>query len=88
MLEGALAKVFGTKHDREIKALRPIVAAINDLEEYVQDMEYSLGWLLRILRSVYDRRIAGASRFKDIPSISFKEILSPWGQEPGPGETP
>ena len=32
MLEGTLAKVFGTKHDREIKTIRPIVAAINDLE--------------------------------------------------------
>ncbi len=32
MLDGVLAKVFGTKHDREIKRIRPIVAAINDLE--------------------------------------------------------
>ena len=32
MLDGLLAKVFGTKHDREIKAIRPMVAAINDLE--------------------------------------------------------
>jgi preprotein translocase subunit SecA len=32
MLESALAKVFGTKHDRELKRIRPIVAAINDLE--------------------------------------------------------
>ena len=32
MLEGTLAKVFGTKHDREIKAIRPLVAAIGDLE--------------------------------------------------------
>ncbi len=32
MLDATLAKVFGTKHDREIKRIRPIVAAINDLE--------------------------------------------------------
>jgi preprotein translocase subunit SecA len=32
MLDGMLAKVFGTKHDREIKAMRPLIAAINDLE--------------------------------------------------------
>jgi len=38
MLEGALAKVFGTKHDREIKAIRPIVAAINDLEPQLQKL--------------------------------------------------
>ena len=32
MLDTALAKVFGTKHDREIKKIRPMVVAINDLE--------------------------------------------------------
>jgi preprotein translocase subunit SecA len=32
MLEGALEKVFGTKHGREIKKILPIVAAIGDLE--------------------------------------------------------
>ena len=32
MLDAALAKVFGTKHDREIKRIRPLVSAINDLE--------------------------------------------------------
>jgi preprotein translocase subunit SecA len=38
MLDGMLAKVFGTKHDREIKAIRPMVAAINDLEPRVQSL--------------------------------------------------
>ncbi len=38
MLEGALAKVFGTKHDREIKAIRPMVAAIGDLEPQLKQL--------------------------------------------------
>jgi preprotein translocase subunit SecA len=38
MLEGTLAKVFGTKHDREIKGIRPLVAAINDLEPQLQSL--------------------------------------------------
>ncbi len=38
MLEGTLAKVFGTKHDREIKRIRPIIAAINDLEPQMQQL--------------------------------------------------
>jgi preprotein translocase subunit SecA len=38
MLESTLAKVFGTKHDREIKRLRPTVAAINDLEPRIQQL--------------------------------------------------
>ena len=32
MLDTVLAKVFGTKHEREIKKIRPMVVAINDLE--------------------------------------------------------
>jgi preprotein translocase subunit SecA len=32
MLDPILAKIFGTKNEREIKTLRPIIAAINDLE--------------------------------------------------------
>ena len=36
MIDKALAKIFGTKHDREIKKLRPLVAAINDLEPQMQ----------------------------------------------------
>ena len=30
--ETFLAKVFGTKHDRDVKALQPIIAAINEIE--------------------------------------------------------
>src|SRR5271170_7908373 len=32
MVDMVLAKIFGTKHEREIKKIRPMVAAINDLE--------------------------------------------------------
>ncbi|HET8549889.1 MAG TPA: preprotein translocase subunit SecA, partial [Bryobacteraceae bacterium] len=32
MIDAILAKIFGTKHEREMKALRPTIAAINDLE--------------------------------------------------------
>jgi preprotein translocase subunit SecA len=41
MLEGTLAKVFGTKHDREIKKIRPTVAAINDLEPQLKALSDS-----------------------------------------------
>jgi preprotein translocase subunit SecA len=36
MLDGVLAKVFGTKHEREIKRMRPVVEAINALEPQMQ----------------------------------------------------
>jgi preprotein translocase subunit SecA len=38
MFDGALEKVFGTKHGREIKRLRPIVTAISDLEPQLQKL--------------------------------------------------
>ena len=38
MIDAVLAKIFGTKHEREMKALRPIVAAINDLEPHMQGL--------------------------------------------------
>src|SRR5271170_5372958 len=44
MLDDVLAKIFGTKHEREIKALRPTIAAINDMEPQIQalsDLELS-----------------------------------------------
>jgi preprotein translocase subunit SecA len=36
MLESTFAKIFGTRHDREIKRMRPMVAAINDLEPKIR----------------------------------------------------
>ena len=33
-----LAKVFGTKHERDIKAMRPLIAAINDMEGRIQEL--------------------------------------------------
>ena len=38
MVERTLAKVFGTKHDREIKRIRPMISAINDLEPSLQKL--------------------------------------------------
>src|SRR5271169_5890103 len=38
MLDATLAKIFGTRNEREVKRLRPIVAAINDLEPGMQQL--------------------------------------------------
>src|SRR5579883_2347184 len=38
MIDQYLAKIFGTKHEREVKRMRPIIAAINDLEPQMQAM--------------------------------------------------
>src|SRR5579863_8447322 len=38
MLDNVLAKVFGTKHDREVKAMRPMIAAIGELEPRMKEL--------------------------------------------------
>src|SRR6202522_3664756 len=38
MLDATLAKIFGTRNEREVKRLRPIVAAINELEPGLQQL--------------------------------------------------
>ncbi|MFO0650588.1 MAG: preprotein translocase subunit SecA [Polyangiales bacterium] len=38
MIPWLLQKVFGTKHERELKKLRPLVAAINDLEPKTREL--------------------------------------------------
>src|SRR5580658_4559362 len=38
MIDKFLAKIFGTKHEREIKAIRPIVASINELAPEMEQL--------------------------------------------------
>jgi preprotein translocase subunit SecA len=38
MFETVLAKTFGTKHEREVKKMRPLVAAISDMEPKVKEL--------------------------------------------------
>src|ERR1700744_1599240 len=38
MVDAVLAKVFGTKNEREVKAMRQVIAAINDLEPAMQQL--------------------------------------------------
>ena len=38
MIDTLLSKVFGTKNEREVKAMRPIIAAINALEPQMQQL--------------------------------------------------
>jgi preprotein translocase subunit SecA len=38
MFDAILAKIFGTRNERQVKAMRPLVAAINDLEPALQQL--------------------------------------------------
>ncbi|HEX4277023.1 MAG TPA: preprotein translocase subunit SecA [Bryobacteraceae bacterium] len=38
MVDVVLAKIFGTRNEREVKAMRPVIAAMNDLEPAMQQL--------------------------------------------------
>src|ERR1700688_2272812 len=38
MLDTILAKTFGTRHEREVKAMRPMIAAIGELEPRMKEL--------------------------------------------------
>ncbi len=68
MLDGTLAKIFGTKHDREIKRLRPLVAAINDLEPALQKLSDAE---LAAKTQDFKQRIANGATLDDILIEAF-----------------
>jgi preprotein translocase subunit SecA len=68
MIETTLAKVFGTKHDREIKTIRPIVTAINDLEPQLKQLSDTE---LAAKTVEFKQRIANGSTLDDILIEAF-----------------
>jgi len=38
IVDAVLAKIFGTKNEREVKEMLPIVASINDLEPAMREL--------------------------------------------------
>ncbi|MDQ2840146.1 MAG: preprotein translocase subunit SecA [Acidobacteriota bacterium] len=68
MLDGTLAKVFGTKHDREIKRIRPLVGAINDLEPALQKLSDAE---LAAKTPDFKQRLANGSTLDDILIEAF-----------------
>src|SRR5271170_7874279 len=68
MVDMVLAKIFGTKHEREIKKIRPMVAAINDLEPQMMALsDAELG-----AKTVdFKQRVANGASLDDILIESF-----------------
>jgi preprotein translocase subunit SecA len=68
MLDATLAKVFGTKHDREIKRIQPLVAEINDLEPQLKALSDSD---LAAKTADFKQRIANGASLDDILVEAF-----------------
>ncbi|HEY2734432.1 MAG TPA: preprotein translocase subunit SecA [Polyangiales bacterium] len=68
MFEPILRKIFGTKHDREMKRLRPMVAAVNDLEAKIKGLDDAA---LRRKTFEFKERIAKGEKLDDILFEAF-----------------
>ena len=68
MLDNLLAKVFGTKHERELKRLRPIVVAINDREQEVKNLSDDQ---LRAKTTEFKERISNGESLDDLLFEAF-----------------
>ena len=68
MLENLLAKVFGSKNEREIKRMQPMVAAINDLEPEIQRLSDDQ---LKAKTADFKQRIDNGESLDDLLAESF-----------------
>ncbi len=68
MLDPILAKIFGTRTEREIKAMRPLIAAINDLEPSLKQLSDSE---LAQKTQEFKQRLANGSTLDDLLVEAF-----------------
>ena len=71
MVDAILAKIFGTKHEREMKALRPIVAAINELEPGMQQLSDEQ---LAAKTQEFKQKLANGATLDDILIEAFATV--------------
>jgi preprotein translocase subunit SecA len=68
MLDTTLAKIFGTKHEREIKKMRPLIAAIGDLEPQLKALSDAE---LAAKTVEFKQRVANGATLDDILVEAF-----------------
>jgi preprotein translocase subunit SecA len=68
MFDAILAKIFGTKNEREIKAMRPLIAAINDLEPQMKQLSDAE---LSAKTAEFKQRLADGATLDDILPEAF-----------------
>jgi len=71
MIDTLLAKIFGTKHEREVKKLRPIVQAINSLEPSLQNLSDAE---LAARTSEFKQRLANGEPLDDLLIEAFAVV--------------
>src|SRR5579864_6480053 len=68
MIDQVLAKIFGTKNEREVKRIRPMIAAINDLEPGIQQLSDTE---LAAKTAEFKQRVANGESLDDLLIESF-----------------
>lgn len=68
MLTKSLAKIFGTKHDREMKRIRPVVEKINSFESALQGLTDDQ---LKAKTSEFKQRLSAGEALDDILPEAF-----------------
>jgi preprotein translocase subunit SecA len=71
MVDTLLAKIFGTKHEREIKKLMPLVRAINDRESSLQGLS---GAELAAKTAEFKQQLANGASLDDILVDAFAVV--------------
>ncbi len=71
MLNAVLAKVFGTKHERELKRMQPIVAEINALEPEIQKLSDDA---LRAKTAEFRQRLDAGEALEDLMIEVFAAV--------------
>lgn len=71
MVDAILAKIFGTKHEREMKVLRPTIAAINELEPAMQRLSDEE---LAAKTSEFKQKLANGATLDDILVDAFAAV--------------
>ncbi len=71
MLDAILAKIFGTKNERELKRLRPLVAAINELEPAMRRLSDAE---LAAKTAEFKQRLAQGASLEDLLVEAFAVV--------------
>ena len=71
MLSQALAKVFGSKHDRDVKKLLPFVAEVNAFEARIQPLSDAE---LRAKTAEFRNKVDQGASLDDIKAEAFAVV--------------
>ena len=72
MIDAVLAKIFGTQNERDIKAIRPLIVAINALEEVMRADKQ----IVLVAQKAADDVLADARREADALRITAEREAS------------